>query len=67
MTFNVVANLLPLPLLSLPPVGCLPISKVLKNMTNRVFSIWIITGGFGFGIKVFSYGKDIRCEDVTQR
>jgi hypothetical protein len=49
-------------------VGGLPIPKVLKNVINHVFSVYrLLQGGFGFGIKVFSYGKDIQCEDVTRR
>jgi hypothetical protein len=42
--------------------------KVLKNVTDHKFSVYgLLQGGFGFGIKVFSHGKDIRCEDVTRR
>jgi hypothetical protein len=49
-------------------VGGLPIPKVLKNVIKNVFSVYgLLQGGFSFGIKVFSYGKDIRCEDVTRR
>jgi hypothetical protein len=49
-------------------VGDLPIPKVLKNVNNHVSSVYgLLQGGFDFSIKVFSYGKDIRCEDVTQR
>ena len=49
-------------------VGGLPIPKVLKNVNNLVSTIYgLLQGGFGFGIKVFSYGKDIQCEDVTRR
>ena len=40
------------------PVGGLPLPKVLKNMSNHMFSalLWIVTGSFGFGMKNFSYG-----------
>jgi hypothetical protein len=39
-------------------VGGLPLPKVLKNMSNHMFSawLWIVTGSFGFGMKNFSYG-----------
>jgi hypothetical protein len=38
-------------------VGGLLLMKVLKNVTNHMFSAWllIVTGSFGFGMKNFSH------------
>jgi hypothetical protein len=45
--------------MSKDPVGGLPIPKVLKNVINHVFSVYRLLQG-GFGMKVFSYNKNIR-------
>jgi hypothetical protein len=40
-------------------VGGLSLPKVLKNVTNHMFSawLWIVTGSFGFGMEDLSYDK----------
>ena len=50
-------------------VGGLSLPKVLKNVTNHMFSawLWIVTRSLGFGMEDFSYDRTKGNEDWTTK